>query len=211
MRTIDLARRSTNGGPLTASDFDGNMDKIEADVGSVLFFDLLAPIGGAQVPNVNAPVAADFGPVHVPQRRELSFAVGDYVFSQPFHINHDMKPGGQAFFHVHWSTNGTSTATVKWEISIMRALGHNQANFGAPIVIELQQAAHGSAWRHMITEASAAQVITMVEPDELLLATVRRVTNGGVDNADAVFALTADLHYEMDRRGTPGKAPDFYA
>ena len=209
-RMINLARRATNGGPLTAADFDDNMDKLEDDVGAVLFFDLLSPMGGAQVPAVDAPAAANFGPAHVPQRRELAFSLGDYIFCQPFHINHDMKPNGEAFFHVHWSTNGASTATVKWEISIMRALGHNQANFVAPIVIELEQAAHGTAWRHMIVEASAAQVITMVEPDELLLATIRRVTNGGTNNADTVFGLTADLHYEMDRRGTPNKAPDFY-
>jgi hypothetical protein len=172
--------------------------------------DLVAPLSAAGVPTANAPTMTAFGSAHTPQREEFAFAVGDYVFCQPFHVNHDVKPGGAALVHVHWSTNGTSTATVKWELTIMRALGHDQANFGAPVVRTVTQAAAGTAWRHMVAEVPLNEALTLAEPDELILVTVKRVTNGGTDNADAVFGLTVDFHYEADRASTPNRAPNFY-
>jgi hypothetical protein len=143
-------------------------------------------------------------------REEFVFDVGDYVFCQAFHVNHDVKPGGKAYCHVHWATNGTNTNTVKWEFQISRALGHNQANFGAPTSYYVTQAAAGTAWRHMVAEVADADALILVEPDELILVTLRRVTNGGTNNTDKVYALTVDFHYEADREVTPNKAPNFY-
>ena len=211
MRQIGLVRRAAKGAALTSEDHDGNLDAIEGDVGGVLFADMLAPVGGASVPNQNAPFNADFGPAHAPQRRERAFDIGDYVFIQPFHVNHDIKPGGKAYLHVHWSTNGSNTGPVAWELTFMRALGHDQDNFTAPQVVVLEQAASGTPWRHMIVEAGESDVITMTEPDELIMVTLRRIAPSAGSNADTVFGLMVDLHYEMDRRGTPGKSPDFYA
>ena len=173
--------------------------------------DMLAPLIAAGIPVTNAPSSVDFGPEHTPQREALSFAVGDYCFVQGFHVNHDMKPGGAAYIHVHWSTDGTDTNTVKWEFTVMRALGHNQENFGVPTAITVEQAAAGTAWRHMVAEVDAADALTLIEPDELILVTLRRVTNGATDNGDTVFGLFCDLHYETDREATINKAPDFYA
>lgn len=180
-----------------------------ASLGSVIWKDMLAPVGGASVPNVNAPAAADFGPAHTPQRREFAFDVGDYVFIQPFHVNHDIVPNGEAYFHVHWATNGTNTGLVRWEITFMRALGHDQGNFGAPEVILVEQAAAGTAWRHMVSETLTP--ITLIEPDELIVATLRRVAPSAGSNTDTVFGLMVDLHYQADRDGTPFRAPNFYA
>jgi hypothetical protein len=210
MRTIGLTRRSVKGSPLTATEHDANLDAIEADAGDTLFADMLAPVGGASVPPSSAPKAENFGPAHTPRRREFAFAVGDYVFIQPFHVNHDIKPGGRAYLHVHWSTNGTNTGLVAWELTFLRALGHDQANFVAPVVVTLEQSAAGTAWRHMIVEATEADVITMFEPDELFIVTLRRAAPSSGSNSDTVFGLMVDLHYEMDRRGTPNKSPDFY-
>ena len=55
-----------------------------------------------------------------------------------------------------------------------------------------------------------ADALILVEPDELILVTLRRVTNGGTNNTDKVYALTVDFHYEADREVTPNKAPNFY-
>jgi hypothetical protein len=63
----------------------------------------------------------------------------------------------------------------------------------------------------MISEVALADALTLVEPDELILVTLRRVTNGATENTDSVFGLTVDFHYEADRAATPNKAPDFYA
>jgi hypothetical protein len=173
--------------------------------------DLTSTINDAGVPAASAPTMRAFGPASTPQREEFAFAIGDYCFCQAFHVNHDIKPNGLAFLHVHWSTDGSSTATVKWELTITRAKGHNQANFGAPVVLTVEQAAAGTAWRHMITEVPVGSALTLTEPDELLIVTARRITNGTTNNPDHVFGLMVDFHYETDRDSTPNKAPPFYS
>jgi hypothetical protein len=170
--------------------------------------DMLAPVSAAGLPPASAPVSTDFGIGSL--RKEYRFDVNDFVYIQPFHVNHDVKPNGLAYMHVHWSTNGTSTAAVRWEFQIQRALGHNQAAFASVTTLFITQAASGTAWRHMIAEVVDADAMTLTEPDELLLVTLRRVTNGGVDNTDQVFGLMVDIHYQVDRLATPNKAPNFY-
>jgi hypothetical protein len=235
-----LTTRRDKGAPLTFDELDDNFENINTEVGGIAgglgtmsaqdaatvaitggsvddvklthatgWKDMLAPVGGATVPSNSAPSPANFGPAHTPQRREYAFGVGDYVFIQPFHVNHDIFPGAEAYFHVHWATNGTSTGLVQWEITFMRALGHNQANFSAPEVILIEQAAHGTAWRHMVSETVTPIILT--EPDELIIATLRRVAPSSGSNADIVFGLMVDLHYQADRNVTPQKAPDFFA
>jgi hypothetical protein len=206
---MTITTRAGKGSTLTHNELDGNFTDFDLRTGPG-WRDLTAGLTSAGVPILNAPVMTPFGPAHTPQREENAFDVDDYCFCEPFHVNHDIKPGGKAYAHVHWSTNSTSTATVKWEFTIMRALGHNQANFGAPAVITVEQAAAGTAWRHMIAECSVGDALTLAEPDELILVTLRRITNGGSDNANTVFGLTVDFHYEADRNATPNKAPDFY-
>ena len=143
-------------------------------------------------------------------REEMAFDVNDYAFVGALHINHDIKINGDAYVHVHWSTDGTNTNTVKWEFEILRALGHQQAAFGAPVTISVEQAPTGTAWTHMIAEIAEGNKLTLTEPDELILITLRRVTNGGTDNTDTVYGLTVDMHYESNRDSTLNKAPDFY-
>lgn len=173
--------------------------------------DLTSTIIAAKLPAANAPTLQAFNPGGTGLRQEYAFAVNDYVLLPAFHVNHDILPGiSQAYGHVHWSTDGVDVQPVKWELQIHRARGHNQANFGAVASLFVTQAAHGSAWRHMITEVIDLDALTLTEPDELILVTLRRVTNGAVDNADRVFGLTVDFHYQADRWCTPAKAPDFY-
>jgi hypothetical protein len=54
-------------------------------------------------------------------------------------------------------------------------------------------------------------VLIITEPDELILVTLKRVTNGGTNNTDTVFGLMVDLHYESDRHVTRNKSPNFYS
>lgn len=170
--------------------------------------DLTSAISSARVPPSNAPTADTFGPVGV--RQEFRFAVGNYIFIQPFHTNHDIVPNGKAYLHVHWSTNGVNVQPVRWKMDILRAKGHSQAAFENITPIEVEQSPMGIAWSHIVTEASDAQAIQMTEPDELLLVTLTRITNGGTENTDKVFGLTVDFHYESDRDTTPRKSPNFY-
>jgi hypothetical protein len=169
--------------------------------------DMLAPLSAAGVPNANAPTLTNFVVGSI-TRREYAFEVNDFLYVQPFHVNHDAKPGGRAFLHIHWTTNGTSTNVVRWRFDIMRALGHNQANFAEVSSITVEQAPHGTAYRHMVTETTTPLILT--EPDELIMVTVTRITNGATENPNTVFGLMVDLHYEADRHSTPNRSPNFF-
>lgn len=199
---------SEKGSALLPQEADRNIAELDARTAEG-WSDLISPLSLIGVPTEFAPEYLPFGPSGL--RREMAFAVGDYAFSAPLHINHDVKPGGRAVCHVHWSTGGASTQPVRWEMQISRALGHGQAYFTAETSYFVEQPAFGGAWRHMVTEMDLADALILTEPDEILLVTLRRVTNGGVENPDAVFGLLVDFHYESDRRNTPNKSPNFYA
>jgi len=156
-------------------------------------------------PGVSAPVLAVFGPTG--NIKQLKFIVGNSVYLAG-HVEHDIKVGSTMYPHVHWTTNGTSTNTVKWEISYVAAAGHNQANFPVDAVITVEEAAQGTAWRHMITEDPVG--FPALEIDSIFIAELKRITNGGSENTDDVFGLYMDLHYESQQYGTPGRTPDFY-
>jgi len=199
------------GNRLIAEEVDDNFLELEDQMYFVEtgWKDMLAPLSSAGVPPSNAPTATNFVVGDI-SRREFAFALNDLLYVQPFHVNHDIKPDGDAYLHVHWTTNGTQTHTVRWEFQIARALGHNQANFTESTTLFVEQAAAGTAYRHMIAEISDEDALILTEPDELILVTLRRVTNGGTNNTDTVFGLMVDLHYESDRHLTPNKAPNFY-
>jgi hypothetical protein len=143
--------------------------------------------------------------------RHPVWAINDQLWTD-WHIQHDYALGTDVLMHMHWYTSGTSVAVVRWEFTFYHAKGNNQANFdfgGAGVVVTSQEAAHGTAYRHMITEAGPI-TITGLEPDSMLCTRIRRVTNGGVDNADTVFGFQADLHYQATSIGTKNRFAPFY-
>ncbi len=168
--------------------------------------DLRCPVVTGKLPAVNFPSLAAFGPTGTIEM--LSFAVGERVFLAA-HIDHDIKVGVNVLPHVHWATDGTDTAVVKWQLTYTLAKGHNQAAFPAETVITVEEAGSGTAWQHMITEHATG--FDPIEPDVLVLMELERVTNGGVDNADAVFGLFVDFHYQVGMNATPSRTPDFYS
>jgi hypothetical protein len=200
---VKISSAGANGGGLNAA---GGPSSPRPTV----YKDMLSAVGSARVPPSNAPRSEDFGPAGVLQRQEFAFDVGDYVFIQPFHTNHDIMPEGKAFIHVHWSTDGVSTGNVKWEFLIQRAIGHNQASFFNETTRTIEQAGSGTAWQHMISEVIEGEELIMVEPDELILITLRRVAASSNENTDSVFGMEIDLHYESNYIGTPLRAPPFY-
>jgi len=139
------------------------------------------------------------------------FAIDDYVWFV-WHIPHDIVPNREIHFHAHWLTNGTSTNAVTWEWIFTYAKGFNQQNFNMTgTTITATQAAAGTAFRHMVTETAGVAISGLSEPDGIIYARLRRVANAsGADNADGVFMLTSDVHYQTTSMATPNKAPDFY-
>jgi hypothetical protein len=205
---VAFTTRIGKGSAVTFAEGDANLAEVDRRTG-LGYRDLVSPLTVDGVPVEFAPTYQPFGPSGL--RRELSFDIDDYAYSYPFHINHDILVGGKGLVHVHWSSNGTSVQPVKWEFQLSRAIGHNQAYFGAETSLFKQQASNGGAWRHMVAEVDIADAITLTEPDELILVTLRRVTNGATDNTDTIFGLLVDFHYESDRSATPNRAPNFYA
>ena len=158
-----------------------------------------------------APTLAAFGPTGITHQYE--FNQGDSV-EIAFHIKHDIKPGSYIYPHVHWSTDGVGSGDVEWVLSYDVAKGHNQEAFSAGSSISVVQTASGTAWQHMITEASDAQAFIAPEIDSLIFMTVTRGSTSDTypdTGTGGVFGLYVDLHYQKDRFGTPNKAPDFYA
>ena len=197
---------SGKGSSLTHQEVDANWTELDRRT-KAGWKDLVSSLSIEGLAN-NPAVYKPFGPSG--NRAELAFEVGQRAYCKPFHINHDILVGGRALVHVHWSTDGVDTAPVRWEFEISRALGHQQAYFSGESLLYVEQAGWPGAWRHMIAEVDIADALTLTEPDELILVTLRRVSNGGVENANNVYATIVDLHYEADRDSTPNRMPDFY-
>ena len=209
MAGTNITLQTEVGRELLPSEADENIRELDSRTGTGWkdLVGVVMPIG-----SLTPPTLTSFGPSGL--RVEPVFSIGDYAHVSAFHINHDVKVGGKAYVHIHWSTDGTSTDSVKWEFQIARALGHDQGFFGAATSIFVEQQPNQvalGAWRHYIAEAADEDALTLTEPDELIFVTVRRVTNGGVDNTDAVYGMVVDFHYEADKSATLNKAPDFYA
>jgi len=169
--------------------------------------DYLTSISTGRVPPASAPSWTSFGPSG--NLNAYAFAVNDYIALSGFHINHDIKQGSKIYPHVHWSTDGTDTGLVEWELEFTYCSGHDQANFPAPTVIQVGEAAAGTAWRHMISEASVGDAFTAPEVDSIILMRVKRNSTSPTCS-DTVFGLFVDLHVEIERAGTLNKSPNFY-
>lgn len=166
------------------------------------FANLTAAATGA-----GTPTLAVFGPSgNVKQRK---FAVGDSVYVV-WHIDHDVAPDSTCFMHVHWSSDYDGTnkdQPVKWQINYTYAKGHQQETFPTETTLELTDTPT-AAWEHRIIEDTTG--FTIPEVDSLVIAEVKRVTNGGTENNADTFGLFVDIHYLSDRSTTPQRAPNFY-
>lgn len=208
MAGTNITLQSEVGRELLPLEADTNIQELDERTGTGWkdLVGMILPIGSA-----NPPALTAFGPSGL--RTEPAFDIGEYAHVSAFHVNHDVKVGGKAYVHVHWSTDGVDTNSVKWEFQISRALGHDQAFFGGAVSYFVEQQPNqvaSGAWRHYIAEVGDIDVLTLTEPDELLLVTIRRVTNGATDNTDTVFGVMVDFHYEADKSATLNKSPDFY-
>lgn len=139
------------------------------------------------------------------------FGVNDQCW-MAFHIPHDIVPAADIHFHTHWIPDGVATEVVKWQFTYAYAKGFNQGamDMAAGEVVTAEQAGPGVAYTHMVTETAAVNIPGLTEPDGIVYVNVQRVTNGGSDNADDIFLLTSDIHYQSTNLGTYDKAPNFY-
>jgi hypothetical protein len=145
---------------------------------------------------------------------DYKFDVNDECWIN-FHVPHDYAPGTDIYFHTHWTADGTNDQTVKWQFEFAYADGYG--NFfstpfplATPTTITAEEAAAGNPFVHMITE-SAAVTITGMEVDGMIKVKLKRITNGGTDNTDAIFLMMSDIHYQTTGIPTKNRNPNFYS
>ena len=168
--------------------------------------DLTAPILSARTPGTQAPTLTTFGP-GASHMKQYAFTVGDNVWLA-FHVPHTFCPGTLAYPHMHWSTDGTDTGVVEWDVDVQMAYGHGQQAFPAETNFQLSANASGTPWNHEITEDDGTNALVLLEPDALIF--IHLELGAGTTCTDTVFGLFFDFHYQVDRIGTPDKAPDFW-
>ena len=143
----------------------------------------------------------------------FSATVNKEVFTT-FHVDHDYKPGGNIFLHVHWMTIGTNAGTCRWGFEYSVAKGYNQGSasvFPATTTTYIEQVYSGVAKTHMVAELASSITLTNVEPDSLILCRVFRDASHANDTlTDVAFMLKCDAHYETDRVATKNRNPNFY-
>ncbi|RLA83750.1 MAG: hypothetical protein DRG78_03365 [Epsilonproteobacteria bacterium] len=177
--------------------------------------DLLAPFIITRQSGNRVPTFKRFGPDNL--HYILKFDNLDEVYIT-VHVPHSIKPNTLAYPYIYWSTDGTDTGIVSWELSYTIAKGHGQEPFGSSTTIIMNKAATGIPWTNMITEADISQAILFEEPDTIILVKIKRSEtgngnhhNGPDTNTDKVFGIMAAFHYQTDRRTTSfNKEPDFY-
>ena len=137
------------------------------------------------------------------------FALNDVCWIS-YHLPHDYALGTDVHFHVHWLADGTDANTVKWQFDYMYADGHDQQAFPvASLSQTTAEQASDTQYKHMVTE-SAAVTISSMEPDGIIYVKTTRIANGATDNADGIFVLQMDVHYQSTNMSTKNRAPNFY-
>ena len=140
-----------------------------------------------------------------------------------FHIPHDYVMGSDIFIHAHWSHNSAlvTGGSVTWGFELMYAKGHDQAPFGTPVIVSVNQAASTIQYQHMIAEGIASTPggsatlldTTQLEADGLIQCRIYldsndlTVSGGGIPNP---FVHTVDIHYQSTGVPTKNKAPSFW-
>jgi len=134
-----------------------------------------------------APTLAAFGPDGTVQCYD--FSVNDFMYGSIV-VPSDALSNADGVFSVDWTTDGTDTENVKWEI--IYTIAQPGEAFGSEVTLEIESAGPGVAWE-LVSDDSSAQ--TLPEPSSVISFRLRRITNGGTDNADAVFGLSLNLSY----------------
>lgn len=169
--------------------------------------ELRATIVNASVGTGTSTVAG-FGPSGT-AGRQRHFAV-DGIVGVDFEIPRDITPSTSGYFHMHWTTNGTSTGLVKWELIYAVAEGYGVGTFPSSTTVTMEEAAAGVAWRHMTTECSTA--IDFGGPGSFVSVRIRRATPTSGSNADQVYALSLGIEYQSELvDSTKNRVPNFYS
>lgn len=170
--------------------------------------DLFGNITAGKGVGVDAPTWTTF----IDDFEAMKFASNkDQTVQLLYHINHDYLMGSDMFPHIHWVCTDNTVGTVRWKVELIIAKGHGQTVFSNAETIIIEEDTTGLANTHFVAESDIGWSHPNMEPDAVVVARVTREATHPNDSAGGnIFALTADLHYQMGDTGTVGKRPDFY-
>jgi hypothetical protein len=209
---MTVTYRSVKGAPLSIAEADANAAQFDlktkdgwADIVSE-FYIRDSPSCPGTSPFIGGIYLLEFNPTDTLE----AFA--------NFHVPHAYKPNTRIYPHVHFGTTSNETGVVRWVVEWSFARRHDstgQTTFPATqnIVIEFTVPAN-SAHKHFVAEAAEGFGIpgTHIEVDGMILCRIYREAAHANDTfPDSVWAITADMHIEVDRHATPNRGPDFYA
>lgn len=209
---MTITYRSVKGAPLSVAEADGNAAQFDLktrdgwqDIVSE-FYVRDSPACPGTSPFIGGIYLLEFTPVDTLE----AFA--------NFHIPHAYKPNTMIYPHIHFGTQSNAAGVVRWVVEWTFARRHDstgQVSFPATQtnVIEFSIPAN-SAYKHFVAESAEGQGIpgTNIEVDGMILCRIYREAAHINDTFDAsVWAITSDMHIEVDRASTPSRAPDFYA
>lgn len=207
-----LLTSAAKGAPLTPTQADANLDLLETRTGDG-WFDIVSEFytrGGPAAPGVSQYI----GGIYL-----LEFSDTDTLEAfANFHIPHSYKPNTMIYPHVHFVVKSNSAGTIRWGFEwtfARRADSTGLTAFPATQTIYIDFAVPAnSADKHFVAEAAQGAGIpgTNIEVDGMILARVfREPTHPNDTFVGSAWAITSDLHVEVDRHSTPNRAPNFYA
>jgi len=140
------------------------------------------------------PTLTQFGTTAFRKPRWALNDTGDFQY----HLPHSYALGTPIHFHVHWARVGSAVQSVRWRIEYVAARGYALGAFpvgGSGTVVTITEAPAVASGTHQITESDPI-VIADLEPDCYIWAVLTRITNGGTDNANDIFAWEMDIHHQ---------------
>jgi hypothetical protein len=134
-----------------------------------------------------------------------------------FHMPHPWKPGTMLYPHLHFTVTSSAGGVVRLGFRYKWSRRHDstgQRTFTAAETLYINfTIPPNSQDTHFVAEIPQGQGIpgTGLEVDSMIMMTVIRDGEHVDDTFPAgIFAITADIHIEVDRASTPQRAPDFY-
>lgn len=121
---------------------------------------------------------------------------GELQLSHGYYSGSDIKP------HLHWSPgNSTNTGVVRW------GLEYSWANIGAAFpastTVYVEQAGPGVAYQQMLAAFATLTGTGKMDSSVLMFRVFRDAANGADTATFAAFALSFDVHFEIDGVGGP--------
>jgi len=213
-----LLTSSGKGGPLSPSEADANLDLLNDRTGDG-WFDIVSEFftrGGPAAPGVSQFI----GGIYL-----LEFSDTDVLEAYAnFHVPHSYRRNTMIYPHVHFAVKANGSGTVRWGVEWTFARRHDstgQIRFGNTQTIYIDFAVPNNSGEyngqnpiHFVAEAPQNFGIPgdNIEVDGMIMCRIFRDPAHPNDTfVGSAWAITSDLHIEVDRHSTPNRAPNFYA